>query len=344
MNYNLIKIENQDDPLNQASDNFISTKNMPDYSSSHWQKIIDSTYAYNTARFCVIGEDNQIHGTSLIYYCPKTGKAFTPRFGLCADNQDVFNILAKAIKDFSTEHQFKDVLITSGHDIFQSEKPHWHKKNIFIPLEYETHEKLWDAVPKKTKNMVRKAEKNGITIRISHNALESFYPLYQSHMLSKQLKIKPRMYFEKLQNEMKEKLVYVEARHNGEIAGYMIFLNNAHNASYLYNVCEHSAARDGANNLMMWNAFCYFYEQNKKFIELGESSENSPVYNFKKRLTKEPRIEDIFYVQLLQSQQRSLSEKIIGKLHAFQMKVLPYMPEAMQTHILLKEDSIGRVI
>ncbi len=346
MNFKITKIDKTDKSRTTQCDAYITNLSTPDYSSSIWQNIIQNIYKQKTLRLCAINENNEIVGHCLVYYNQNDKCLYTPRFGLNGKTKDITHALCESITQYANEKKLHTSLITTGKTNHDLPGDTWTKTNMFIPLNNDDEESLWATIPKKTRNMIRKAEKSELSVIKQHSACNDFYPLYQTHMLSKRLRIKPIEYFKELET-LGSDLTYFTLIENNAIKGFMIFSTNGGNASYLYNICNLDAAQSGGNNLMMWTAIQTFNAQGLNNIELGESSENSPVYNFKKRTSKNVEIIPIHYATTIESKppiNHRIQTIITGKMRALKNRAFPFMPQTLQTKTLQNQDKRGRVV
>lgn len=347
MNFKITPIDKNNIHLAKHADKYLIEKNLPTYATSFWQDILHGVYNLKTYRLCAIDENEQIIGHCLAYYDKHNRKLYTPRFGVCVDSSDIALAFYKALEEYCYKHDIFYALVTFGTEYPALETHTWTKTNMFLPLKYDCLDTLWTSLPKKTRNMVRKAEKNKLKVTHMKDAVETFYPIYEKHMVIKGLRVKPKEYFLKLEIESDNSLDYFAIRLNDEIVGFMVFLSFGNIVSYLYNVCDYSAAQLGANNMMMWEAMKYYHNGTKTYIELGESSEGGSVYNFKKRLSKDIEIVPIHYANIAQDTlplSYRFTSIIKGKIYATIQRILPLVPHALKSWYLQIVDRRDRVI
>lgn len=344
MKIRTIKIHADDTKLSSECDAYIAKTGSSDYSSSSWRTILHTIYGRKSLRLCAIDQNNQIIGHCLAYHKGPSSTLYTTRFGILADHEAAAQAIASSVKEYCKEESLSKALLNTGSHEYIIGETSWQKINLLLPLAASNSDDLFSLIPKKTRNMIKKAQNSDLEIVHSNSDVANFYPIYRAHMLRKNLNLKPISYFKTLENIMGNRLDYFSVVQNSATLGFMVFLRNNGTASYLYNVCEHSAAQSGANNLMMWHAMSYYQTQGIQYIELGESTKDSPVYNFKKRLHKDIITVPIHYMQMNFKTGTNYREIISGKLNSLTRRLLPFLPASAKASYLIKQDRSGRVI
>lgn len=336
-------ITDPDSPLNSDWDKFIIEHSWPGHALSGWHKILDGIYKRNVVRF-ISRKDGVINGICFAYYAQEEKFLYTSRFGIFSKDDAIYQDLLKALKDFCEKHRITNALFTTGTvQLKNVEHEYRSKTNMFIQLDFKSEEVLWLSLPKKTKNMVRKAEKGDLNLHQGWDNLAGFYDVYQSRFLEKGLAIKPLAYFQEIQNKFEGKSDLFTLTKDGRVVAGMIFLQSGKTVTYLYNASEDEATRDGGNNLLMWEAMKRYHANGALEIELGESTPDGPVYNFKKRLSKNIDEKEIYYIDLSFSKAASpnIFNRVVARILRSIYNVLPFSYKIKYLQAL---DKKGRLI
>lgn len=335
-----------DSAENKKWDNYIKSRNIPGHALSGWQMILEIVYDCHVIRL-MSKKGEEITGICMAYHHKGGDTLYTSRFGFHGSNDAMVEILSW-LDEYCKSRNLKKILVTSGNTEFPNlpDRNVRIKGNMLLPLAYESEEDMWLSLPKKTKNMVRKAEKSDLVFKQSWESLDGFYAVYKDRFISKMLAIKPREYFEKLPEMFNGDVHLLSVTQNGKVVGGMIFLKTGKAVTYLYNASEDEAMRNGGNNLLMWKAMKYFYSQGAEFIELGESTKDGAVYNFKKRLSKNIKGIDIFYMDKDYREYNDFSflNKIKTAKNIIFYKVFPFLPKQIKEYYMSQQDKTGRLI
>lgn len=336
-------ITDPDSPLNSDWDKFIIEHNWPGHALSGWHEILDGIYKRNVVRF-ISQNDGVINGLCFSYYNQEEKFLYTSRFGIFCKDDPIYQDLLKALKDFCEKHKITNALCTTGTVQPKNVEPDFRTKtNMFIQLDFNSEEDLWLSLPKKTKNMVRKAEKGDLKLHQGWSNLTGFYDVYQSRFLEKGLAIKPLAYFQEIQNNFDGKSDLFTLTKGGRVVAGMIFLQSGKMVTYLYNASEDEATRDGGNNLLMWEAMRHYHANGALEIELGESTPDGPVYNFKKRLSKNIDEKEIYYIDL--SFSKAVTPNILNRVTARIFRsIYKVLPVVYKVKYLQALDKKGRLI
>ncbi|MGB0720266.1 MAG: GNAT family N-acetyltransferase, partial [Bdellovibrionales bacterium] len=173
------------------------------------------------------------------------------------------------------------------------------RSHMILPLGASSEDALYQSIPKKQRNMIKKAQTQNYDISTSWIHFDAFYDIYKQHCRAKSLSTKPRLYFETLKRVFGDCITLYSALSNKEPVAGMIFLCSSHASSYLFNASSTDAQKNGVNNLLMWEAARHFHYQHQNYIELGFSTPQSPVYQFKKRLSKDICEQQLYGYELI---------------------------------------------
>ena len=340
-------LTNNDTDLIPLWDQEIRECNLPPHALYAWKNILEDVYKAKTYALLALNGESKLMGYALLFK-PKGEEAlYSCRYGFWAATKEAANALCEEIKSIAAKHKVQKALVTSGEfplDLPDKEKS---KESLFLPLIYADEEQLWQSIPKKTKNMIRKAEKSGLSLTYDWGYLPEFYEIYAQRFIEKGLHIQPIEHFQAVRDLFGSDAVFIGALQEGKLVAGMIFLSAGKTVSYAYNASIVSASNNGANNLIMWDAMQYFYRKGAQYVDLSESTPDSPVYKFKTHLSKDIQIREIYYYDALSGQKfagASFSHFIRNKVRGAMHRLMPLMPPRLKRKYLTNLGTRGRII
>lgn len=309
-----------------------------------WKKIAEDIFGVNVFTLLAKSHDGDRSGLAFLYLSRKDKILYSSRYGFYADDAEIAEALENEIMILAERYGVQKTLLTSGMQEFSLRGNINHKECLYLPLNAKTHDDLWEAIPKKTKNMIRKAEKSDVKVSFDWGNLEKFYDVYADRFLEKSLSIKPLRYFYVLKDQFQDNVVLISALQGGNLVAGMVFMMSDKMACYAYNASVVSAANNGVNNLLMWEAMKYFHGRGIEMIDLSESKPESPVHQFKTRLSRGIIPKTIYYYERAGQKNFSIrlfaSQKIAGVLQ----RLMPLMPPALKRKYLEYLGRGGRVL
>ena len=155
------------------------------------------------------------------------------------------------------------------------------KKNIQLPLSLNS-DKCWRDLPKKTRNMVRKGQKTSVNILDSKRNLNDFYNIYTNNMLSKKVMPHPLEFFENLMSEFGSDIELITATYKDKIIGGIIVQYGSKSSNYPFHSSDINYNYLAPNHLLVWEMIERCVTRGLSSIDMGEATDGSGVYNFKK--------------------------------------------------------------
>ena len=343
-------VENGDAELIMLWDKKVKEKSLPPQACYQWKTIIEDIFKAKAYAFLAMDENGKTVGFALVFFKAGEEILYSCRYGFYADNQDVSLALQGEVQKLAYQYGIHKTVMTSGNHEFDLSEQQENKESLYLPLTYQDEEALWLSLPKKTKNMIRKAEKTGITVLHDWDKLDQFYDIYTERFTEKSLGIKPFGLFQSIRDLFGEDAVLMCAVQDNQLAAGMIFISAGDTVSYGYNASNLDASNSGANNLLMWEAMRYFHGKGAKYIDLSESKPDSPVYKFKMRLSKDIEARAIYYydfmdgVQEMKEKPMSVSLFVKYKIRGLLQRLMPVMPHGLKKKYLQYLGMGGRLI
>ncbi len=156
---------------------------------------------------------------------------------------------------------------------------------FILPLDRKIEE-LWKGIGDKNRNMVRKAERNGVQVveAGSKADLQKFYLLYQKTMKKLGSPPQPFRFFEKLWGFFyPQSLIIPLAKYDEKyIAGGLFFLHQG-TIHHAYSCSSGKYLQLAPNDLIQWYTIRWGNEHGFSYLDSGRSRENEGTVLFKKR-------------------------------------------------------------
>lgn len=157
------------------------------------------------------------------------------------------------------------------------------KVRMLLPLPTDT-ETLWTTIGSKTRNLIRKAEKNNLTIKFGGSELLSaFYHIFSINMRDLGTPVFPRVFFKSILHHLKRDAeICIVSQDNTPISAALLIhhgnTTEVPSASAL-RAYNHTAC----NMLMYWHLLKRAVDHNATRFDFGRSTRNSGTYKFKKQ-------------------------------------------------------------
>ncbi len=342
------RLRNKDTNYIQLWDEYVKAQALPAQACYAWRNILEDVFSASVHALLALHADGRVLGFALVYYTPGHEVLYSTRYGFHAVNQDVAVLLEDSISAFAENNDLTQSVITSGAQSFDLSGQQATKTSLYLPLDFGDEDSLWLSVPKKTKNMIRKAGKSNIEISYDWEYLDQFYDVYMNRFLGKSLSIKPIALFHSIRDLFGDNAVFICALHDGKLVAGMVFISAEFGVSYAYNASIVNASNNGANNLLMWEAMKLFRDKGAAYIDLSESSPESPVYKFKMRLSKNIDTKTIHYFDFVGGMHASKTTPfpllVRHKINGLLFRLMPLMPRFVKIKYLKYIGGRGRVI
>ena len=201
--------------------------------------------------------------------------------------------LLKYVDDYSKENNI-NVLVVSPNNLknklndFDSIIAN---KTVTMEIK-ESKEKMWQSIRSKTRNMIKKAKKENITVRYGDKNIKEFYEIYKNRMLKKGVRIHSYNFYDNIKLTLENNIEVFIAEKDNDIIGTMFLVFFGEYGAYAYGGSKISKGAS-PNQLLLWEMLKYCMSNGIKNLDLGESEEGSGVYKFKIWFGGKP--EDVIY-------------------------------------------------
>jgi hypothetical protein len=235
-----------------------------------------SSYKMKTVVFYKI--DNDVLTELLCcYYVKNTNTLCSIRDSI--QNDDNNQIIKFAI-NYCKNHDIKSLLIYSKENTLNTICGTNTVKNISLVLSNDVSEQ-WKELPKKTRNMVRKGEKNKLQISYDKDKIGEFYRIYSLSMLSKNI-VPHTYFFIRKMLESSSNIELITTIFRGKVIAGLIVIRHEHHATYPFHASHPDYTKQTPNQLLVWEMVTHCIKHNINRIDFGEATHGSGVYKFKK--------------------------------------------------------------
>lgn len=155
-----------------------------------------------------------------------------------------------------------------------------------------TDDDIWmHQISSKNRNMIRKAEKEGVTI-VESNDYETFRKLYDGTMTdlhAESFYFFPQSYYDEYKQTFKDNCLLCFAMLEGKIIAGSMFMFSDDYAHYHLSARDREYSRYAANNLILWYGIQKAKERGCKWLHLGGGTtgdDGDSLLKFKKEFSK----------------------------------------------------------
>ena len=170
-------------------------------------------------------------------------------------------------------------------------KTFFNRHTVSIDLSLAEDEIWKNQISSKNRNMIRKAEKEGVTI-VESDDYDAFKQLYDGTMAflhAEDFYFFPKSYYDEYKETFKGKSMLYLAMYEGKaIAGSMFMFSDDY-AHYHLSARDREYSRYAANNLILWYAICRAKTRGCKWMHFGggtTGNEDDSLLKFKKEFSK----------------------------------------------------------
>lgn len=152
-------------------------------------------------------------------------------------------------------------------------------------------DEMWETqINSKNRNMIRKAEKNGLKYRTEFDfeSMDEFINLYEETMRrlgADSFYFFDNQYFKEFVSNMKGRAFLGTVRKDGKMICAALFMYSDCYGHYHLEGSDHSNSGLGANNYLLWKVACEMHDMGVKEFHLGGGNSSSPensLFKFKK--------------------------------------------------------------
>ncbi|MBM3506235.1 MAG: GNAT family N-acetyltransferase [Alphaproteobacteria bacterium] len=154
------------------------------------------------------------------------------------------------------------------------------KASVALTLE-RTVEDTWGALRAKTRNMIRKADRAGVSIERGFHNLRVFYEVYARRMLEVGVPIQRVGVLRQIEAFFADRAELMVARVGTEVVGGILTIFGSRSAVYPLQATATAHMDSAATQRLVWEAATICIQRGISSLDMGESRIGSPVYQSK---------------------------------------------------------------
>lgn len=295
---------------------------LPPFARFAWDGVLRQVFASELIGLLAEDADGETRGVLALY--PAKDDAGAPRLftlnrGLVADTAVAETCLLDHAQAVCGE------LTASGVDISTARQPAGPqglgpaRQAIVLPLA-DDEERTWSALRGKTRNMIRKAHKQALTVDFGLQHLQAFYRIYAQRMLQLGVPIYGLALFEAIAEGFGQDAELIVARNGHEIISGLLLIHGAGTSVYPFQATVSEHMDSAATQLLIWEAARAAIRRGQRRLDMGESRPGSPVH--KSKLNFGGSAEDVFQFSLeaahrpAGTRRPALSRRVMRRLSA----------------------------
>ncbi len=271
-----------------------------------WLKLISQVYRYPVTLLTTTNTNREISGFLPVctLHSPITGKRlvalpFSDHCPLLAEDRSSAQELVDQALRLASEQKARYLELRTGNHPVLAERCDLAESYLYVrwllPLQAEP-ELVWDGLSKSVKQMIKKSQKLGVTVRLAEKREEMAH-YYRLHLQTRSKKhgmpAQPQQFFFGLWDAFAASgtLQLLLAEYEGNVIAGMILLASGSTIRDAYSASDASALSLAPNNLVMWQAIVWGCTHGYKVLDMGRTAcENEGLMSFKRRwgATKEP--------------------------------------------------------
>lgn len=285
----LLKIDKMDETRAEAWDAFV--RKHPHGSPFHlnaWRKSIEETFRYRSI-YLMAMEGERIRGVLPLFLIQNVllGKVllsipFAVYGGVLADGPEAQECLRKEVVRMARSFGVQHVELRNGHE---EQCLGFQRLRRYVTFTQEidpSEEKILEAIPRKTRYMVRKALKQGFETRVVHGRSLSFEDLYARNLRKLGTPSFPVKFFAKLREHFQNEVDIREVVLGGNVASAVLTFYFRDQVLPYYGASHPAFHAVAPNNFMYYDLMRSSGANGYRVFDFGRSKKHvSGSYDFK---------------------------------------------------------------
>tara|TARA_Y100000590_G_scaffold462050_1_gene625183 strand:+ start:243 stop:1298 length:1056 start_codon:yes stop_codon:yes gene_type:complete len=262
---------------------YLDNKSIPPLARFEWKYVLETVYKAETIFLMVLNKKEDVVGTLPLYFIKDysdKSMAFTLKYGFIVENETIGECLLEYLDNILIE---KDAVYTSlSTGIIKYNFKYKEDVSYTVTLKLMSDkDSMWSFLSAKVRNMVRKAERDGIIVQNGKDKIKQFYNVYSQRMINKNARIHSIYYFIKIIKFFPDNVeLFIATKEDKTIGGMLLFYNKE-NGMYMYGGSKIIKNQTSPNQLLLWKMVEFSIDKDLKYLDLGESVPGTGVHNFK---------------------------------------------------------------
>jgi FemAB-related protein (PEP-CTERM system-associated) len=264
------------------------------YHLSAWRGVIERAFGHRTC-YLAAEEGGRVAGVlplvlfrSRVFGRFAVSMPFLNYGGIVADDDEVADALLRAGIEEARKAGSRSLELRHTRRLCPALRPKEHKVAMRLRL-CETAEAQWNALDRKVRNQVRKADKSNLSVvRGGEHLLGDFYDVFAHNMRDLGTPVYSQRFFEEVFRAFPDRAKIVCVRHEGRsVAASVVFRHRtAMEVPWASSLREFNHL--SPNVRLYWEMLQLAIDDGCRTFDFGRSTPNEGTYNFKKQWGAEP--------------------------------------------------------
>lgn len=260
-----------------------------------WKDMIEKTFKFRSLSLMALSNTGEINGVLPLFLMKDilrnkylVSNPFSPYAGVCADNEEAKSQLLSRAKELAVENGVQYLELRQ----FAREEYTLPTKTDFISMIMKI-EKEEEIIWKKsllsvTRNRVRKAYKEGLTVDFGSRYLDDFYKALSINIRDLGSPNYPKTFLKNILEEFSDSSGLIVVKHRNVVIGGMLFVSFNNTISDLWVSSVRKYHRLCPNEILYWEAIKYACGKGYEHFDFGRSPIDSGTIQFKKKWGAKP--------------------------------------------------------
>lgn len=254
---------------------------------SAWKRLIERAFGFKP-RYLLAEEQGTVCGVLPLFevWNPIMGKVllstpFAVYGGICANDNRSAEMLRQTACEIARKEKVEYLELREQ---LAGEDPEFQIKRLYVAFGRElpgTAERLLHDLPRDTRYMIRKAEKNGLRSIVDNAQLDRFYEIYAHSVRNLGTPVFARRFFQILVQEFGKDCEIAVVWQGTRAVAAVLSLRFRQQILPYYGGSLLEARRLAANNLMYWDLMKRSLESGVRYFDFGRSKIGTGSYAFK---------------------------------------------------------------
>jgi serine/alanine adding enzyme len=251
--------------------------------------------------------------------------------GICADDETIAGLLLEHAQYLMHEYGADRVELRQLEPLAQVGTARLDKISLILDLSSGA-EAVWQSLPAKVRNQVRKAEKSGLSTSVGGaEFLDEFYAVFAVNMRDLGSPVHHRSFFANMFAEFGTQ-ARVALVHDGQRAvGGLICLFFKDTAVVPWASSLRQYFSKCPNNVLYWEILRYSSARGFKWFDFGRSSVGSGTYNFKRQWGAKPI--QLYWQTLSKNGERRTAFSPDNPKYRMILQIWKHLPLSLTTHL-----------
>ncbi len=262
---------------------YLENKPIPPLARFEWKYVLENVYNVETIYLMVLNKKDSVVGTLPLYFINDySGKsmAFALKYGFIFENETIGEYLLEYLDNILIEKDAVYTSLSTGTIKYNLKYKEDVSYTVILEL-MSNKDSMWSFLSAKVRNMVRKAERDGIIVQSGKDKIKQFYDVYAQRMINKNTRIHSIDYFIKIIKFFPDNVELFIATKEEKTVGGMLLFYNKENGMYMYGGSRIIKKQTSPNQLLLWKMVEFSIDKGLKYLDLGESLPGTGVHNFK---------------------------------------------------------------